>query len=154
LYKKYEYGKNNIGDNMYFIIAFRTVFLYLFIVLCYRIMGKKEVGQLGIIDLIVSFSIAELASISIEETDKSIFTSILPITILVLLEIVLGYISKKNPKISNKIIPIQNLLIGVVIAVIEYIITKDFNTAIAISGLIAGGTYDIVHNLEQFLGGE
>ena len=101
MYKKYEYGKNNIGDNMYFIIAFRTVFLYLFIVLCYRIMGKKEVGQLGIIDLIVSFSIAELASISIEETDKSIFTSILPITILVLLEIVLGYISMKSDKIRK-----------------------------------------------------
>ena len=74
--------------------------------------------------------------------------------VTVIVEIFLGYISKKNPKISNKIIPIQNLLIGVVIAVIEYIITKDFNTAIAISGLIAGGTYDIVHNLEQFLGGE
>lgn len=74
--------------------------------------------------------------------------------VTVIVEIVLGYISKKNPKISNKIIPIQNLLIGVVIAVIEYIITKDFNTAIAISGLIAGGTYDIVHNLEKFLGGE
>ena len=74
--------------------------------------------------------------------------------VTVIVEIVLGCISKKNPKISNKIIPIQNLLIGVIIAVIEYIITKDFNTAIAISGLIAGGTYDIVHNLEKFLGGE
>ena len=74
--------------------------------------------------------------------------------VTVIVEIVLGYISKKNPKISNKLIPIQNLLIGVVIAVIEYIITKDFNTAIAISGLIAGGTYDIVHNLKKFLGGE
>lgn len=73
--------------------------------------------------------------------------------VTIIVEIVLGYISKKNPKISNKIIPIQNLLIGVVIAVIEYIITKDFNTAIAISGLIAGGTYDIVHNLEKLLGG-
>ena len=74
--------------------------------------------------------------------------------VTIIVEIVLGYISKKSPKISNKLIPIQNLLIGVIIAVIEYIITKDFNTAIAISGLIAGGTYDIVHNLEKFLGGE
>ena len=88
---------------MYLIIAFRTIFLYLFIVLCYRIMGKKEVGQLGIIDLIVSFSIAELASISIEETDKSIFTSILPITILVVLEIILGYISMKSDKFRKMV---------------------------------------------------
>ena len=81
---------------MYYTIAFRTVVLYVLIVVYYRIMGKKEVGELGIIDLIVSFSIAELASISIEETDKSIFTSILPITILVAIEMIISYIGMKN----------------------------------------------------------
>ncbi|MBR1376825.1 MAG: DUF421 domain-containing protein [Bacilli bacterium] len=83
---------------MYFTIAYRTVFLYILIVIYYRIMGKKEVGELGIIDLIVSFSIAELASICIEEPDKSIFTSILPITLLVILEITLSYIGMKSDK--------------------------------------------------------
>lgn len=81
---------------MYLTIIYRTIFLYFYIVLCYRLMGKKEIGQLGIIDLIVSFSIAELASISIEATDKSIFTSIIPISILVLLEIILSYIGLKS----------------------------------------------------------
>lgn len=81
---------------MYYTIAIRTVVLYVLIVIYYRIMGKKEVGELGIIDLIVSFSIAELASISIEETDKSIFTSILPITILVAIEMIISYIGMKN----------------------------------------------------------
>ena len=88
---------------MYLTIIYRTIFLYFYIVLCYRLMGKKEIGQLGIIDLIVSFSIAELASISIEEVDKSIFTSILPITILVLLEISLSYISMKSSKFRKVI---------------------------------------------------
>lgn len=71
--------------------------------------------------------------------------------VTVLVTLILGYISKKNSKISNKLIPVQNLLVGVIIAVIEWIITKDFNTAIAISGLIAGGTYDIVHNLQKLI---
>lgn len=69
--------------------------------------------------------------------------------VTVLVTLILGYISKKNSKISNKLIPVQNLLVGVIIAVIEWIITKDFNTAIAISGLLAGGAYDIVHNLQK-----
>ncbi len=86
---------------MYLKIAFRTVFLYIYILISYRIMGKKEVGELNIIDLIVSFSIAELASISIEGVDKSIFTSILPITILVILEILLSYIGLKSDKFRN-----------------------------------------------------
>lgn len=83
---------------MYYTIAYRTIVLYIFIVICYRIMGKKEVGELSVIDLIVSFSIAELASISIEEVDKTIWTSILPITILTLIEIIMSYIGMKSDK--------------------------------------------------------
>ena len=64
---------------------------------------------------------------------------------------VCGIVTKKCPKISNKIIPIQNLAIGLIVAVIEWIITKDFNTAVAMSGLIAGGAYDIVHNLDKMI---
>ena len=63
--------------------------------------------------------------------------------------LVCGVITKKLPKISNKIIPIQNLLIGVIVAVVEWIITKNFSTAMALSGLLAGGTYDIFNNLNK-----
>ncbi len=63
--------------------------------------------------------------------------------------LIMGFIAKKQPKISNKIIPIQNLVIGVIMAIIEFIITKDFKVSIAVSGLLAGGTYDIVHNLNK-----
>lgn len=63
--------------------------------------------------------------------------------------LICGIIAKKNPKMSNNLIPIQNIVIGLIIAIIEWIITKDFSTAIAVSGLIAGGTYDIVNNLNK-----
>ena len=74
--------------------------------------------------------------------------------VTLLVTLVLGAISKKNPAMSNKLIPIQNLVVGIVVAVIEWIITKNFSTAIALSGLIAGGTYDIIHNLEKILKGD
>ena len=61
---------------MYTSIIFKTVLLYFFIVVVYRIMGKKEIGKLSIIDLIVSILIAELAAISIEQYEKSILISI------------------------------------------------------------------------------
>ncbi len=77
-------------------IVIRTVFFYFFVMLCYRIMGKREVGQLGIVDLIVSLLIAELIALSIENINKTIFNAILPITILVLLEIILAFISVKS----------------------------------------------------------
>ena len=62
-----------------------------------------------------------------------------------------GYIVKKIPKISNKLIPLQNLAIGLIVAVIEWIITKDFSTAIMLSGVVAGGVYDIQHNIKKLI---
>jgi len=81
-----------------FQVIFRTLFFYFFITLAYRIMGKREIGQLGIIDLIVSILIAELVAISIENIDDSIVLTIIPIVILVVLELVLAFISIKSRK--------------------------------------------------------
>ena len=88
---------------MYLNIIFKTSFLYVFIIIVYRIMGKKEVGQLGIVDLIVSILIAELAAISIEETKASILVSIVPIIVLVVIQIVFNYISLKSDKFRKLI---------------------------------------------------
>ena len=84
-----------------FTIIFRTGFFYFFIVLAYRIMGKREIGQLGIIDLIVSILIAELVAISIENIKDSIFFTIVPIALLVGLELFLAFISVKSRTFRN-----------------------------------------------------
>lgn len=75
-------------------------------------------------------------------------TDILTIVTIVITWL-LGIVAKKSKFIKNNLIPIQNLFIGLVIAIIEWIVTKDFKVAIALSGLIAGGTYDVFHNLEK-----
>ena len=84
-----------------FTIFIRTLFFYFFIFIIYRIMGKREVGQLGIIDLIVSILIAELVVISIENYDKSVFISLVPILTLTILQLVLAYLRVKKPKIRS-----------------------------------------------------
>ena len=64
-------------------------------------MGKREIGQLGIIDLIVSILIAELVAISIENIKDSIFLTILPIALLVFLELFLAFVSIKSRTFRN-----------------------------------------------------
>ena len=59
-------------------------------------MGKREIGQLGVIDLIVSILIAELVAISIEEFDQPMVLTILPIAMLVVLEVIFAFISIKS----------------------------------------------------------
>lgn len=86
---------------MYFSLIFKTIFMYFFIIFVYRLMGKKEVGQLSIVDLIVSILIAELIALSIQEDSKSIFISVIPILVLVGVQIFISYITLKNDKIRN-----------------------------------------------------
>ncbi len=86
---------------MYLSIIIKTFILYIFIIFAYRIMGKKEMGNLNIIDFIVSILIAELAAMSIEEQERSILESIIPITELVLIEVILSLITLKNTKIKD-----------------------------------------------------
>lgn len=82
-------------------VILRMIFFYFFIILIYRIMGKREVGQLGIVDLIVSILIAELVAISVEDIDKSIMASVVPIFCLVGLQIILSFASLKSPKLRE-----------------------------------------------------
>lgn len=63
--------------------------------------------------------------------------------------LVLGFAAKKFKYIDKHFIPIQNLAIGAIVCVIEYNITHDFSLALALSGLTAGGVYDIQHNIRK-----
>ena len=81
------------------------------------------------------------------------FDNILMI-ITMIVSFVLATIDKKYKFISNNLIPLQNILVGLIVAIIEWIITKDFEVALALSGVIAGGTYDVVHNLQKLRKGD
>ena len=85
----------------YLIVLERTILFYIIITVLYRFMGKREVGQLGILDLIVSILIAELAAISIDNRTESIFLSIIPIVALVLIQMGMAYYSLKNQKVRD-----------------------------------------------------
>lgn len=86
---------------MYFTLIFKTVFMYFFIIFVYRLMGKKEVGQLSIVDLIVSILIAELIALSIGGDEKSIFISVVPILVLVGVQILISFITLKSDRLRN-----------------------------------------------------
>ena len=82
-------------------ILFRTVFFYFIVVVAYRIMGKREISQLQVIDLIVSILMAELIAISIENMDDPIYMALIPIIVLVIIEVILAKISIKSKKFSD-----------------------------------------------------
>lgn len=85
----------------YFKVLERTLLFYVIITIVYRFMGKREVGELSILDLIVSILIAELAAIAIDKYDESIFLAIIPMIALVIIQIIVAKVSLKNGDIRS-----------------------------------------------------
>ena len=95
-----------------FTICFRTIFFYFFVILSFRLMGKREMGQLEVIDFIVSILIAELIAISIENINDNIFLTIIPIAILVVLEMFLAFLTIKFRRVRLFLSGKPSLIIG------------------------------------------
>lgn len=77
-------------------ILLRTIFMYFFIFLILRLMGKREIGKLSVFDLVISIMIAEIAVIVIESTEKTLMTAVAPIVLLVLIQIGFAFLMLKN----------------------------------------------------------
>lgn len=80
-----------------FVIIGKTFFIYMLVAFIFRIMGKREVGQLGTFDLVVFILIAELVAMALEN-DHNFFFTLIPVVILVVLQILISRISLKNTK--------------------------------------------------------
>lgn len=87
----------------YLIVLFRSLLFYVMITALYRFMGKREIGELSIMDFIVSIFIAELAAISIENYKDNLFLSIVPIAVLVIIQIVVSRVSLKSEEFRNMV---------------------------------------------------
>ncbi|SEN35388.1 DUF421 domain-containing protein [Lihuaxuella thermophila] len=82
-------------------VFLRTLFIYFFILLMMRVMGKREIGKLSIFDLIVSFMIADISAIVLEETAIPLTRAIIPILTLVALQMIIAYISLKSRRVRH-----------------------------------------------------
>lgn len=74
----------------------RTAVLYLVVVLCMRVMGKRQVGELQPSELVVTILISELASIPMQDLNRPVTNGIIAILVLVLLELVLSVLTMKS----------------------------------------------------------
>lgn len=74
----------------------RVIILYCSIIFLVRLMGKKQVGELEPAELVVTVMISEFAAIPMQDTEISIFTGIIPVITLVVIEVVLSQISLKS----------------------------------------------------------
>ncbi len=85
------------------VIAFRMIFLYFVILIIFKLMGKREVGELSVMDLVVFVLLADVATFAVDNPDRNLFESILPMIILLIIQMTISYLSLKSKKVRDKI---------------------------------------------------
>ena len=73
-------------------ISLRTVLIYLFLLVCIRLMGKRQIGELQTSEFIITILLSEIASVPISNPSSPLLHSLVPVLILVFLEILISFV--------------------------------------------------------------
>lgn len=76
----------------------KCIFFYLIIIISLRVMGKREVGELSVLDIVIYFVMSEVYALSISEPDQSIWKALIAILTLTVLQILIAWACLKKKK--------------------------------------------------------
>ncbi len=76
-----------------YICLFRSIILYLLLILAVRLLGKRQLGEMEPSEFVVALLIADLASVPMQDLDSPLLTGIIPILTILVLEISLSTLS-------------------------------------------------------------
>ena len=93
------------------ITFFRSIVLYIIVLIVMRLMGKREISQMQPFELAISIMIADLASIPMTEIGIPIFNGIVPILGLLLMHLVISVINIKSINLRQVICGKPSILI-------------------------------------------
>lgn len=82
-------------------IIIRSIIIYLIVLLVFRLMGKRQLGQMQPFELVLTLIIADLATIPMAEVAVPVLHGIVPLLTLVVLHFVLTLISRNSQKFSK-----------------------------------------------------
>ncbi len=84
-------------------IVVRTVIVYIILSFALRIMGKRQLGELDVGELVSTLMISEIASIPIDDPDIPLLNAIIPILLILAAEIILSAIKNKSERMKRVI---------------------------------------------------
>ena len=93
------------------VILIRLVIVYVLLTLTVRFMGKRQIGEMQMSELVVAFMLSELAAMPITDTGIPLLYSILPIVLLAVLEILTSFAFLHMPRLSRLVAGVPQVII-------------------------------------------
>ena len=101
----------------YINLVVRCIFFYFMIIVALRFMGKREIGELSIFDIVIYLVMSELLALSLTDENKTIFHTLVPLITLAILQVSVAHLIMKYEKFRHiidgePVILVQNGLIN------------------------------------------
>ena len=82
-------------------LIFRTLLVYIFLIIIMRLMGKRQIGELEVTDLVATLLLSEIASLPITDTSIPIAFALIPMVVLLTFEVCSSWIFSIFPCLKN-----------------------------------------------------
>jgi len=82
-------------------VALRTVVVYLFLILALRLAGKREMGQLSVLDLVLILVIANSVQNAMVGSNVSVWGGMIAVAALILTDRALIFVRSRNPRFER-----------------------------------------------------
>ena len=94
------------------IVVLRTLILYFSLILFLRLMGKRQVGELDISELVSTLLLSEIVAMPIENSDIPLSSALIPMLIIISLEIILSFSVTKSETLKHILTSKPSILIN------------------------------------------
>ena len=92
-------------------LIFRTLLVYISLIIIMRLMGKRQIGELEVTDLVATLLLSEIASLPITDPNIPVLHAIVPMLVLLSLEVFSSYILLRAPKLKKILSATPTILI-------------------------------------------
>ncbi len=92
-------------------VLIRTAIIYILFTIAIRLMGKRQVGELQISELITTFMLSELAINPIQDISIPIAYALIPLVFLFAMEVITSFLVTKLPKFRRAFMGAPSIII-------------------------------------------
>lgn len=83
------------------VIFIRTVIIYLILIGTMRILGKRQLGELEVSELITTILLSEVASMPLVDRGIPLSHAIIPLVVISALEVAISYTTYRHPRLKS-----------------------------------------------------
>ena len=93
------------------ILIYRTAIMFLSVLVTMRLLGKRQLGQLELSELVVAIMVSEFAVIPVANPERSLLDGIIPVSVLLVCELGIAFFCMKSVRLRSFIIGKPSILL-------------------------------------------